>query len=238
VNNIINDGLNGLDGDDDDRVRLIKGIKLRFTNDAEWIAGDDVIAADREFLVVEIIKGEQKWIDDRSVETRILGATEKFSDLEKLNDAAPREEWREKFGKEVGPWEHCHVAYLVDPETWQIYTFPTSTGGGGQCVRELRESTGLVRRVRGPDINPRVRLSNTFMKTSYGGRQRPSFEIIGYESLKKATLGTEPNKPLIGPGNGNGAAKLIEAKPSSEHKAKSAAPKSKKLDPDFDTSTT
>jgi hypothetical protein len=99
----ISDGLNGRDGDDDGRARLIKGTKLKFVD--EWIAGDDVIAADREFIVVEIIKASQKWDGARPIETLVFEATEKFPDIEKLNSEAPREEWREKFGKTVGPWE-------------------------------------------------------------------------------------------------------------------------------------
>jgi hypothetical protein len=185
-----------------------------------WVAGDDtVIAADREFLVVEIVKALQKWIEQLPVETRVLAADEKFPDVDKLNDAAPREEWTEKFGKEVGPWQKCYVVYLLDPETMQVYSFPTNTHGGGRAVRELRETTSLARRIRGQNIYPRVRLGDVHMNTQYGGRQRPTFNIVNYEMLgsERATLtAVEP--------------KQIEAKPSM---AQRAAPKSRK-DPDFD----
>ena len=229
MSDIINDGLDGHDGDDG-RVSLIKGTKLKFTKESQWVTGDDtVVESDREFLVVEIVKASQKWVDDKPIETIILGATEKFPDIEVLNKAAPPEEWREKFGKSIGPWENAYVVYLVDPETWQIFTFPTGSIGGGQAVRDLREATRLARRVRGPGIYPRVCLTDVFMPTKFEGRQRPSFHIIGYESLGPERAVLAADEP-----------KLIEAKPTEPAKpaktsAKRApASKPRKADPDFD----
>jgi hypothetical protein len=202
-----------MDGYDDDAGgSLIKGTKLKFTNDSEWVVGDDtVIAGDREFLVVEIVKAVQKWIEQLPVETRVLAADEKFPDMDELNAAAPREEWTEKFGKEVGPWQKCYVVYLLDRKTMQVYSFPTNTHGGGRAVRELRETTTLARRINGQNIYPRVRLSDVHMNTQYGGRQRPAFDIVSYEMLgsERATLtAAEP--------------KQIEAKPAEEAKPKPA----------------
>ena len=120
------------------------------------------------------------------------------------------------------------MVYLVDPETWQILTFPTGSIGGGQAVRDLRDATKLARRVRGPGIYPRVRLTDVFMPTKYEGRQRPSFEIIGYESLGPERAVLAADEP-----------KLIEAKPAETAKPaktpvkRAPASKSRK-DPDFD----
>jgi hypothetical protein len=216
TNNLpVSDGLDGY-ADDDAGSSLIKGTKLKFSNDFEWMAGDDtVIAGDREFLVVEIVKAVQKWIDQRPVETRVLGANEKFPDMDELNAAAPREEWTEKFGKEVGPWDKCYVVYLLDPATMRIYSYPTNTNGGGHAVRELRETTRMARRLHGQNLYPRVRLGDVHMNTQFGGRQRPFFDIVRYEMLgsERATLtAVEP--------------KQIEAKPVEEAKpAEEAKPK-------------
>jgi hypothetical protein len=176
-----NDGLDGL-GDGDGR-RLIKGMKIRFTNDSQWMAGEEEIAKDREFLVIKIVKAKQKWIGGQPVETYVLPAYEPITDIEVLNKAALPEEMTEKFGKMVGPWDWSYVAYLIDPKTSQIFTYPTNTEGGGQAIRDLRETVGMARRMHGDGVYPRVRLGDTFMKTRYGGRQRPAFDILGYEEL-------------------------------------------------------
>jgi len=173
------------DSDDDGGGSIIKGTKLKFSNEGEWTTGSgQAIAADREFLAVEILRVVQKWpVGATAPETHILAPGEK-PDINALNDAAPREEWTEKFGKMVGPYQYALVLYLIDVVTLAPFTFVTSTAGGGQAVGNLREATRLARRIRGPGFYPRVRLADEFMRTAYGGRQRPSFDIVGYEVLR------------------------------------------------------
>ena len=57
------------------------------------------------------------------------------------------------------------------------YTFPTGTVGGQIAVRELVDKTKWMRKLRGANVYPVTTLSDTFMPTRFGGRQRPHFEI-------------------------------------------------------------
>jgi hypothetical protein len=176
----------GFDDNDDDRGgSIIKGMKLKFSNDGDWVTGSgQAIAAEREFLAVEILRVVQKWLPGASSpETHILTPGEK-PNIDALNEAAPREEWVEKFGKMVGPYEYALVLYLIDPETLAPFTYVTSTAGGGQAIGNLREATRLARRIRGSNVYPRVRLADEYMRTAYGGRQRPAFDVVGYEVLR------------------------------------------------------
>jgi hypothetical protein len=64
------------------------------------------------------------------------------------------------------------------------YTFPTGTTGGRIAIRDLREKTMWMRRVkRDPNVCAVVLLSDTFMNTKWGGRQRPHFKIVRFVSL-------------------------------------------------------
>ena len=63
------------------------------------------------------------------------------------------------------------------------YTFPTGTVGGRRAVGELRDKLVWMRRLRGPNVYPVVPLSDTFMKTRFGGRQRPHFKIVRWVRL-------------------------------------------------------
>jgi hypothetical protein len=53
---------------------------------------------------------------------------------------------------------------------------------GNIAVSELVQQVRDARMVYGPDAYAKVRLSDTWMKTSYSkdGRQRPHFIIVGY----------------------------------------------------------
>ena len=62
------------------------------------------------------------------------------------------------------------------------YTYVASTIGGNTAISELVRQVKDARIVYGPDTYAKVRLSDTWMKTSYSpdGRQRPHFIVTGY----------------------------------------------------------
>jgi hypothetical protein len=173
------------DVDDSGTGSPIKGTKLKFTNDAKWITGtEDVIKPDREFIVISLKRTVQKWVNELPVETIELGEAEGWPDLEQWNDDAPRSEWVVKFGKDTGPWQKCWFAYLLDPKTYEGFTFPTGTAGGAKALSTLKETTGRTRMLQGAqNIFPIVTLADVPMPTQYGTRQRPHFVIKGWQTL-------------------------------------------------------
>jgi hypothetical protein len=177
------DGFEGFEagtegGDQRQGVGVIQGVVLKFSNEAAWTVVGQRMPEGLELIAVGIARVVQKWIDQLPAETRVLAPGEKFPDLEKLNNATPRNEWHEDLnGVLCGPWQRQHIVYLLDPATMDRYTFPTGTTGGAIAVRELVEKTTWMRRYRGQHVCPVVTLSDTFMKTRFGGRQRPHFII-------------------------------------------------------------
>jgi hypothetical protein len=178
------DGFNAPDGAGGSG--LIRGEKLKFSNHAEWLSGDRAIAADRDFIVIKLLRATQKWLDGKPAETRILDENECFPDLEVLNAEAPREEWQEAFGQLRGPWQNTTFVYLLDPVTMEAFTWPTDTVGGSIAIRELKDATLRARLLRGANLYPRVRLADKHMSTNYGDRQRPYFNICGFEAIGDA----------------------------------------------------
>jgi len=158
---------------------------LKFSNEATWTTrDDDEIPLDLELVAVDIQRVVQRWEDQRPVETIILEPGQKFSDIETMNEKVPRSEWSEgPDGQLRGPWQAQHILYLVDLTTMDKYTFPTGTVGGRRAVGELRDKLVWMRRLRGPNVYPVVPLSDTFMKTRFGGRQRPHFKIVRWVRL-------------------------------------------------------
>lgn len=137
-----------------------------------------------ELVAVDIIRLTQKWKDGKPTERRILEAKEKFPDVEAMNDALPKSEWvKGPDDKLKGPWQNEYILYLLNLETMDRYSFPTNTVGGGIAIRDLRDKTIWVRKIRGSHLYPVVALFDTFMKTRFGGRQRPHFVIKNWINL-------------------------------------------------------
>jgi hypothetical protein len=180
------DGFDDCAGDDQQIARVILGEKWQFTNDGTWVNGDDaVIPPDREVVVVDTARVLQKWIDQTPVRdaTRFLPPGEQV-DVEQLNEDCPRSEWSDDLnGKPRGPWQLQNVVYMVDLETMQRFTFPTGTVGGSICVGDLKDAVRMMRRFRGPGVYPAVSASSKVMKTRFGKRQRPHFEIKRWVSF-------------------------------------------------------
>jgi hypothetical protein len=157
----------------------IQGALVKFTNEAEWTTRDgEVLPADLELAAVDIARIVQKWGDDHQpIETIYLAPGQKFPDLVEMNAKIP-EEWVEgPDGKKRGPWQAQHIVYLLDPATMNRYSFATGTVGGAICVRDLVDKTQWMRKFRGTSVVPVITLSDTFMNTRFGGRQRPHFLI-------------------------------------------------------------
>jgi hypothetical protein len=76
-----------------------------------------------------------------------------------------------------------HLVYLLDPLTMGKYTFATGTIGGSIAVRDLVDRTQWMRRFRGMNVYPVVRLADVFMNTRFGGRQRPYFHVVRWITL-------------------------------------------------------
>jgi hypothetical protein len=114
----------------------------------------------------------------------VLAPEERFPNIRQLNAEVPQSEWvKGPDGQMRGPWQAQHIVYLLNPETMDIYSFATGTVGGAIAVRDLRERTSWMRKLRGSGVYPVVTLSDVHMNTRYGGRQRPHFKVQRFVAL-------------------------------------------------------
>jgi hypothetical protein len=170
----------GADDDDGRQISgsIIRGGKLKFSNEAVWLVHDEEVPPEREHIMVDVLRVVQKWVDQLPVEVRILDPGEKVPNVKALNDACPKSEWRKDFnGNLVGPWQFSYVVYLITTESLDKFTFPTGTAAGSVAVNEIVDKVKMMRGLRGLHVCPVVTLSDTFFPTRFGGRQRPHFDV-------------------------------------------------------------
>lgn len=169
-------------GYDELQDRVIVGNLIKFTNQAVWVLRDgQAVPPTLELVIVNIRRIVQRWVDHKPVDEDFIFVPpgEKFPDVEKMNEKVPRAEWTVgPEGRLSGPWQAQSVVYLLNPETMERYSYPTGTIGGSIAIGELAQSTRWMRTYRGADVYPVVRLTDTFMPTQFGGRQRPHFNIV------------------------------------------------------------
>jgi hypothetical protein len=162
---------------------LIVGDKIKFDAAQVWVDREgNPLPAGLELVALKILRAVQKWdLKGHPIEehTRILEPHEKWPNIEELNAACPQSEWRERDGKMQGPFAGQRLVYFVDMKAPARYTWPSpkDTIGSRMCIDDLRDRIMLTRRVRGADVFPVVELTNIFMRTRHGGRQRPHLPV-------------------------------------------------------------
>jgi hypothetical protein len=194
--------------DDQSRPRgSIEGDRLVFTNEATWLnkQTDELIPPDQELIVAKVKREVNKWgldPDKAPLKTIEVASGEKWPDIEKMNKEAPRGEWRQKFGKSVGPYEKQRLVYLWDPVTFAEYTWTAGdTDGGQRCIEDLNKKIKMGRKFHGKLVFAVVTLSDTFMPTQFGGRQRPHLIFKRFVCLDGGDGAALPEAPppLISP---------------------------------------
>ena len=148
---------------------------LRWNETNGWMDRDG-LRPPEILLALAVSEALQCWKGKKPIET----ITEKpLPDVKDLNEAVPEAEWESGLdGKPKPPWEHQVLVYLIDPASGGFYTYLNSTIGAHIAVDHLREKVITMRALRGARVVPVVKLSQRPMKTSFGMKSRPEFEII------------------------------------------------------------
>jgi hypothetical protein len=197
------DGFSGYtsacEGDDEINAsnKVIMGTKLKFLDPHWWNTSTEQIMTGTALILIDVKREVIKWGHDSKplLPPQILAPGQKFPDFEKLNDKCNKSEWRERFGKMVGPWSGQNLLYFVDDfERLNRFTWPSpiTTIGSAICVDEVVDQIALVRRIKGQNLYPVTVLGHTNFKNDFGPRQRPYLLNIPHW----VTYGTAAQKTL------------------------------------------
>jgi hypothetical protein len=190
---------------------IIKGERLKFP-DTRWTDVNGIaLPPDNEYLVLRTDIVGQRWIKDgdkRRPEVIFKKSDESLPDtVAQLNAKIPKSKWEKGLGGEARPpWAVLYVVYLVNPVNGKMYTAANSTTGMRIAYRALVDQVLTMRSLRAENVAPIVKLAAKPMKTQYGMKQRPDFDVVEFRSLG----GVLPNKPTLQIGNKVGSEKIGE----------------------------
>jgi hypothetical protein len=175
--------------------RTIKGTQ-RVGNDAQHWRDRDGQKAPAQLLVVGVDAILQRWLEGLPQVIR----DKPLPNPDDLNAAIPVSEWEIGIdGQKRPPWADTAVVYFIDPNTGAFYTFVSSTKGGRIAVEHLRESVEGMGMLRGGRVLPLVTLGERPMKTRFGTKSRPHFEIVDWKEAGVPVLGEEAPKAALPP---------------------------------------
>jgi hypothetical protein len=177
--------------------RVGRGSFLRWNDSQHWLDRDG-LTPPSPLLVVAVNEILQRWRGNKSDNI----VDKPLPDSEMLNSTIPVSEWEKSVdGKPRPPWAHTVVVYLVNLATGETYTYSSATAGAHIAWNLLREAVVTMRMLRGQKCMPLVNLTERPMKTSFGMRQRPHFEIIGWKTPggDDKAIAAKPTPQVSGP---------------------------------------
>jgi hypothetical protein len=177
--------LSASDFDGADYGQPIKGTILKCI-DGRWSAKDSTTLRDGEqFLILSTISMLQHWADGLPSETILKKPGQPFPDVDELNNQIPQETWEKGLdGKPRPPGQRQWVVYLVRvSDDGSMFTFLNSTFGARLAVQKLAGQVIAMRTLSGARVLPLVTLAAKPMKTKFGEKMRPHFEIVDWREF-------------------------------------------------------
>jgi hypothetical protein len=176
--------IDGFDQRDDESSNGGDFIKFDAATQGLWFYRDGSPLSKGPYVAMHCQKELVKWLDKRAVDRIVQTSGEPFPDAAELNAGIPQSEWEEDFnGHPKGPWQLQYTIYLVDPADGSKLICSNSTFGQKLAYEGLKERVQFMRALRGERVFPLIELSSKSMRTRFGTKIRPHFEILEWRNL-------------------------------------------------------
>jgi hypothetical protein len=177
----------------------VGGSFLNWTDNAHWTDRDG-LPPPTPLLGIAVDDLLRMWKDGRPQDI----TAKPLPDLETLNATIPDAECDRGIDGQPRKWKHAVRVYMVDPATGRTFVYTADTYGAHIAWDQLRENIIVMRGLRGTKCLPLVNLGERPMKTGYGMRSRPHFEIVGWRNPPGddgKAVSAEPTPQLSGGGS-------------------------------------
>jgi hypothetical protein len=171
----------------------IRGKLVKFTN-GEFFVGEELING-RELVAVGVLVAWVKWAGGRPAEIRETAPAHAHPHREALGDMDVTRWEKGLDGKPSDPWRDSRNLFLIDLRTGAEFTFTTASWGGRAAIEDLSRQIANVRSAY-PSAAPVVKLSVEKMKTRFGLKPKPVFEIVSWKSADNPAQKKAPTKSL------------------------------------------
>jgi hypothetical protein len=157
--------------------RVMRGTIARWAESTKWVDRDG-LPLPQVMFVIGYVTVLRRWVEKRPDYI----TEHPLPDPKELNATIPVVEWEIGLdGKPRPPWQLTFVVYMVDLKTGALFTYANSTFGAMLCFNNLEEQIAVMRMLKdGEHVFPIVQLDQRPMKTAYGMKMRPHFQVVDW----------------------------------------------------------
>jgi hypothetical protein len=180
---------------------IVVGDRIKFSGSNVWtdVNGKPLDLLIR-YLVMRAFTGLQRWVNKDGKRVPEVIVDKPLPDPDVLNARIPKETWEigKHDGKPKAPWSKIWVLHLVNPINGQMFTYVNSTRGTEIAYGKLMDQVFAAKSLRGgADVVPAIQLSTKPMKTQFGDRERPHYEVVGLRNIGQGALAVTQAVPQI-----------------------------------------
>jgi hypothetical protein len=170
-------------------------IKFDANTETKWFYRDGSPLPRRQYVPVDCRVELVRWCDKQIMDRIVQRPDEPFPDVDELNEAIPKSEWEEDFnGNPRGPWQLQRSIFFVDPNDGSRLISSNSTFGQKLAYEEIKSKIQFMRQARGCRVFPLIEFSSKQMKTRFGVKARPYFDVKDWQ-----TFGSSSPAAITGP---------------------------------------
>jgi hypothetical protein len=172
-----------------DENQLSVGDRLNF-NAGVWKDGAAIVRpADCEYLCIGQFVKLVNWRESGPPDVISAKPGKDLPDARELNEKVPREEWGlDLAGKPRPPWQHWRVVVLLDIVNAALFSYGNSTFGTMIAFDQLAQRVEIMRALQGAEVFAVVKLCDALMKTAFGDKRRPFFDVVGWRRFDGGAL--------------------------------------------------
>jgi hypothetical protein len=120
--------------------------------------------------------------------------------VDEMNSRIPKKDWPlDLNNNQTEPFKPFEDVFLADLRDGSSFIFSNSTTGMRIAAEKLVSQVQNMRRIRGANVFPVVTIESVLMKTKFGSKARPSFNVVRWVGDEGSTLKavTEPTASEI-----------------------------------------
>jgi hypothetical protein len=134
-----------------------------------------------QYVVIGVFIKLVHWHESGPPDVIAAAPGEELPDPRDLNAQIPEAEWSiDLSGKPRPPWVRWRVIALLDAVNAALFSYGNSTVGMTVAFEQLQQRIEIMNALRGGEVMAVVQLRDAPMKTQFGDRRRPHFEIVGW----------------------------------------------------------
>jgi hypothetical protein len=161
--------------------QLSIGDRLNFNNGPWRDSTTALRPPDCNYLVIGLFTKLVNWHESGPPDVISAKPGEDLPDPRELNAQIPESEWGlDLGGKPRPPWARWRVVVLLDIVNAAILSYGNSTFGMTIAFEQLKQRIEIMRALQGADVMAVVQLRDAPMRTAFGDRRRPHFEVVGW----------------------------------------------------------